>query len=167
MDNKEKRPYQVCKCCVMDTTDESITFDENLTNMDTKAFLEQYKEIEDLIETNWELFYQAYNIPKSYSFDEFTVDCDSGEVVIKYELYCRGENDDMYIDVPLEWFESDGILTSYLNEAIKKNEEEELRKKKEEEEMKARREEDEKAIRELIAEYYKTHPRKPVGGNYN
>ena len=24
-----KRPYQVCKCCVMDTTDEGITFDEN------------------------------------------------------------------------------------------------------------------------------------------
>ncbi len=24
-----KRPYQVCKCCVMDTTDEDIVFDEN------------------------------------------------------------------------------------------------------------------------------------------
>lgn len=26
---KQDRPYQVCTCCVMDTTDENITFDEN------------------------------------------------------------------------------------------------------------------------------------------
>ena len=25
----EKRKYQVCTCCVMDTTDEDIVFDEN------------------------------------------------------------------------------------------------------------------------------------------
>lgn len=24
-----QRPYQICKCCVMDTTDEGITFDSN------------------------------------------------------------------------------------------------------------------------------------------
>ena len=24
-----KRPYQICKCCVIDTTDEGITFDSN------------------------------------------------------------------------------------------------------------------------------------------
>ena len=24
-----KRPYQICKCCVMDTTDDDIVFDEN------------------------------------------------------------------------------------------------------------------------------------------
>ena len=24
---KTKRPYQICKCCVMDTTDEDIVFD--------------------------------------------------------------------------------------------------------------------------------------------
>ena len=23
------RPYQICKCCVMDTSDEGIVFDEN------------------------------------------------------------------------------------------------------------------------------------------
>lgn len=27
--NLSSRPYQVCKCCVMDTTDDDITFDEN------------------------------------------------------------------------------------------------------------------------------------------
>lgn len=27
--SKSKRPYQICKCCVMDTTDEDITFDSN------------------------------------------------------------------------------------------------------------------------------------------
>lgn len=26
---KQDRPYQICKCCVMDTTDEDISFDEN------------------------------------------------------------------------------------------------------------------------------------------
>lgn len=25
--SKSTRPYQICKCCVMDTTDEDITFD--------------------------------------------------------------------------------------------------------------------------------------------
>lgn len=27
--SKSNRPYQICKCCVMDTTDEDIVFDEN------------------------------------------------------------------------------------------------------------------------------------------
>ena len=27
--SKSTRPYQICKCCVMDTTDEDITFDSN------------------------------------------------------------------------------------------------------------------------------------------
>ena len=27
--SRSNSPYQICKCCVMDTTDESITFDEN------------------------------------------------------------------------------------------------------------------------------------------
>jgi len=27
--SKSKRPYQICNCCVMDTTDEDITFDSN------------------------------------------------------------------------------------------------------------------------------------------
>ena len=27
--SKSNRPYQICKCCVMDTTDEDIHFDEN------------------------------------------------------------------------------------------------------------------------------------------
>lgn len=28
-----KRKYQICNCCVMDTTDEYITFDENGVSM--------------------------------------------------------------------------------------------------------------------------------------
>ena len=27
--SKSDRPYQICKCCVMDTTDEDIVFDSN------------------------------------------------------------------------------------------------------------------------------------------
>ena len=26
---RTNRPYQICKCCVMDTTDEDIVFDSN------------------------------------------------------------------------------------------------------------------------------------------
>ena len=29
IESKLDRPYQICKCCVMDTSDEDIVFDEN------------------------------------------------------------------------------------------------------------------------------------------
>lgn len=36
-----KRPYQVCTCCVMDTSDEDITFDENGVCMRCKEYQER------------------------------------------------------------------------------------------------------------------------------
>ena len=59
--NISKRPYQICKCCVMDTTDEDIVFDENgicmRCNEYQKRILPEWnygkgheKELESLIE---------------------------------------------------------------------------------------------------------------------
>ena len=42
----EKRPYQVCSCCVMDTTDEYIEFDEN-------GVCQRCKEYNDRILPDW------------------------------------------------------------------------------------------------------------------
>ena len=58
--SKSNRPYQICKCCVMDTTDEDITFDENGICMRCNEYKERIlpewnhgkgheKELEDLI----------------------------------------------------------------------------------------------------------------------
>ena len=37
----KKRPYQICKCCVMDTTDEDIVFDENGVCMRCREYKER------------------------------------------------------------------------------------------------------------------------------
>lgn len=39
--NEKQRPYQICNCCVMDTTDEDITFDENGVCMRCNEFKER------------------------------------------------------------------------------------------------------------------------------
>lgn len=39
--SKKNRPYQICKCCVMDTTDENIIFDENGICMRCNEFKER------------------------------------------------------------------------------------------------------------------------------
>ncbi len=39
--NAGKRPYQICSCCVMDTTDENIVFDENGVCMRCKEYRER------------------------------------------------------------------------------------------------------------------------------
>jgi len=44
--NKSTRPYQICKCCVMDTSDENITFDSNGVCM-------RCNEYEERIEPEW------------------------------------------------------------------------------------------------------------------
>lgn len=44
--SKVVRPYQICKCCVMDTTDEDITFDE-------KGVCMRCNEYKDRIEPDW------------------------------------------------------------------------------------------------------------------
>ena len=44
--SKSNRPYQICKCCVMDTTDEEITFDSNGVCM-------RCNEYKDRIEPEW------------------------------------------------------------------------------------------------------------------
>lgn len=46
MKYKKDRPYQICKCCVMDTTDEDIQFDENGVCM-------RYNEYKERIEPSW------------------------------------------------------------------------------------------------------------------
>lgn len=57
---KTKRPYQICTCCVMDTTDEDITFDSNGVCMRCNEYKERIepdwnhgdgheKELQDLI----------------------------------------------------------------------------------------------------------------------
>ena len=38
---KTKRPYQICKCCVMDTTDEDIVFDSDGICMRCKEYKER------------------------------------------------------------------------------------------------------------------------------
>ena len=43
---KANRPYQICKCCVMDTTDEDIVFDEN-------GICERCNEYKKRIEPEW------------------------------------------------------------------------------------------------------------------
>ena len=58
--SKNIRPYQICKCCVMDTTDEDITFDSNGVCMRCNEYRERIepewnhgkgheKELQDLI----------------------------------------------------------------------------------------------------------------------
>lgn len=58
--SKNIRPYQICKCCVMDTTDEDITFDSNGVCMRCNEYKERIepewnhgkgheKELQDLI----------------------------------------------------------------------------------------------------------------------
>lgn len=58
---KSNRPYQICKCCVMDTTDEDITFDSNGVCMRCNEYKERIepewnhgkgheKELQELIE---------------------------------------------------------------------------------------------------------------------
>lgn len=39
--SKSTRPYQICKCCVMDTTDEDIVFDENGVCMRCREYKER------------------------------------------------------------------------------------------------------------------------------
>ena len=39
--SKSERPYQICKCCVMDTSDEDIVFDENGICMRCKEYKER------------------------------------------------------------------------------------------------------------------------------
>ena len=39
--SKSKRPYQICNCCVMDTTDEDIVFDSK--SRDIKRFQKEFK----------------------------------------------------------------------------------------------------------------------------
>lgn len=41
IDNRVKKPYQICTCCVMDTTDEDITFDENGVCMRCNEYFER------------------------------------------------------------------------------------------------------------------------------
>ena len=44
--SKSERPYQICKCCVMDTSDEDIVFDEN-------GICIRCKEYKERIEPEW------------------------------------------------------------------------------------------------------------------
>ena len=44
--SRSSRPYQICKCCVMDTSDEDITFDENGVCMRCREYKER-------IESGW------------------------------------------------------------------------------------------------------------------
>lgn len=135
--------------------------------MNTKAFLEQYNEIGILIENNWKAICRAYDSLNNYGFSEFTIN-GWGEISIESEDCYRNEYDYGHASIPLDWFESEEVLQTKLAEVIKENEEEKLHKKKEEEEKKAEREEKEmEALQKILDEYYKTHPRKPAGGNFH
>ena len=85
--------------------------------MNTSDFLEGYKEIERLIQENLEEIYKAYNVPKKYEFDQFFVD-ESEKICIPF-FYDEGyEYDYDYVNIPLEWFESDKTLKSHLAEIL-------------------------------------------------
>ena len=135
--------------------------------MNTKVFLEGYREIETLIENNWDMFCKAYDSLENYAFKEFTLNCDD-KIVIESEDYFRGEYDYGYAYVPIEWFESDEILKSHLTEKIKANEEKKQIEAEEEEKRKIECLERQKVeLQKQLDEYYKTHPRKVCGGNFN
>ena len=74
--------------------------------MNTSEFLESYKEIENLIQENLEKIFRAYDIPKKYQYNRFFIEW-IDEIPIEFVAECLNEYDYTYVNVPLEWFESD------------------------------------------------------------
>ena len=83
--------------------------------MNTSKFLEVYKEIERLIQENLAEIRQAYDLSEKYEYNRFFINS-IDEVHIELVSECYHEYDHEYVDIPLEYFESDEILKSHLTE---------------------------------------------------
>ena len=93
---KSNRKYQVCKCCVMDTTDEDIVFDENGVCM-------RCNEYKDRILPQWnyghghkkelnELVKAIKQIAQEVKEEKIDIQ-DISEEMISNNLYTKGEPD--------------------------------------------------------------------------
>ena len=83
--------------------------------MNTTEFLESYKEIENLIRENLAEIHQAYGVPYKYTYNHFFIE-HIDEVHIELVAECLNEYDYDYVNIPIEWFESDKTLKSRLAE---------------------------------------------------
>ena len=85
--------------------------------MNTSEFLKDYNEIKRLIQENLEEIRQAYDVPYKYEYSRFFIER-IDEVHIELVAECLNEYDYDYVNIPLEWFESDEILKSHLAKII-------------------------------------------------
>ena len=85
--------------------------------MNTSEFLKDYNEIKRLIQENLEEIRQAYDVPDKYEYNCFFIEW-IDEVHIELVAECLNEYDYDYVNIPLEWFESDEILKSHLAKII-------------------------------------------------
>lgn len=85
--------------------------------MNTSEFLKDYNEIKRLIQENLEEIRQAYDVPDKYEYSRFFIER-IDEVHIELVAECLNEYDYDYVNIPLEWFESDEILKSHLAKII-------------------------------------------------
>ena len=86
--------------------------------MNTLEFLENYKKIENLIQENLEEIRQLDDIPNKYQYNRFFIES-IDEIHIELVAECLHEYDYDYVNIPLEWFESDKILKSHLADALR------------------------------------------------
>ena len=83
--------------------------------MNTSEFLKGYNEIKRLIQENLKEIRRAYDVSDKYEFCHFFSEW-VDEVHIELVAECFTEYDFDYVNIPLEWFESDEILKSHLAE---------------------------------------------------
>lgn len=86
--------------------------------MNTLEFLENYKKIKNLIQENLEEIRQLDDIPNKYQYNRFFIER-IDEIHIELVAECLCEYDYDYVNIPLEWFESDKILKSHLADALR------------------------------------------------